>query len=393
GFRGEDVTSNVRTIGSIPLRLEGNHPGEVEIRGEVLMLKSDFEMLNRAQRDRAEKEFANPRNAAAGSIRQLDSRITAKRRLSFFAYGAFFEGGTTGTQSGLMDTLQDWRIPVSKDRMVVKGVPGLLGYFRYMQQKRSALPFAIDGVVYKVNSLELQEAMGYVSRAPRFAVAHKFPPEEALTELLDIDVQVGRTGALTPVARLKPVSVGGVMVSNATLHNQDEIDRKDVRIGDTVIVRRAGDVIPEIVGVVFEKRAPGSKPFDLLSKYPVCPVCGSHVMRLEGDAQARCTGGLYCSAQRREAILHFASRRAMDIDGLGEKLVDQLVEKNMVKTPADIYRLRREELAGLERMGEKSAENLLDAIDSSRNTTLSRFIYALGIRHVGESTAKDLAGH
>ncbi len=392
GFRGEDVTLNVRTIGAIPLRLEGNHSGEVEIRGEVLMLKSDFEMLNRAQRDRGEKEFANPRNAAAGSLRQLDSRITAKRRLSFFAYGALFQG-MTGTQSGLMKRLQDWHVPVSKERGVVKGVSGLLDYFNAMQQKRKGLPFEIDGVVYKVNSFELQEAMGYVSRAPRFAVAHKFPPEEALTELLGIDAQVGRTGALTPVARLKPVSVGGVIVSNATLHNQDEIDRKDVRIGDTVIVRRAGDVIPEIVGVVLDKRMEGSEPFDLQKKYPVCPICGSHVVKLEGEVQARCTGGLYCSAQRKEAILHFASRRAMDIDGLGEKLVDQLVEKGMVNTPADLYLLEKDVLAGLDRMGEKSAENLLDAIESSKETTFARFIYALGIRHVGESTAKDLAGH
>lgn len=393
GFRGEDVTANVRTIRSIPLRLSGNYPEALEIRGEVLMLKSDFEILNGEQRDRGEKEFVNPRNAAAGSLRQLDSRITAKRRLSFFAYGAIFDDAAMKTQSELMDRLRDWLIPVSDDRMVVRGVSGLLTYFRKMQDKRASLPFDIDGVVYKVNNLAYQEAMGFVSRAPRFAVAHKFPAEEALTELLDIEAQVGRTGALTPVARLKPVFVGGVMVSNATLHNQDEIDRKDLRIGDTVIVRRAGDVIPEVVGVVSENRKPDSKSFDLLGKYPACPVCGSHVVRLEGDAQARCTGGLYCGAQRREAVLHFASRRAMDIDGLGDKLVDQLVAKGMVNSPADLYRLKRDELAGLDRMGGKSADNLIEAIEASKKTTLAKFIYALGIRHVGESTANDLASH
>ena len=392
GFKGEDVTANVRTIRSIPLRLAGSFPDEVEIRGEVLMLKSDFELLNREQRERGGKEFANPRNAAAGSLRQLDSRITAKRRLSFFAYGAIFQDGVK-TQNGMMDRLKNWRIPVSAHREVAKGVKGLLDYFGKMQSLRKTLPFDIDGVVYKVDSLEYQEIMGFVSRAPRFAIAHKFPAEEAMTELLDIEIQVGRTGALTPVARLNPVFVGGVMVSNATLHNQDEIDRKDVRVGDTVIVRRAGDVIPEVVGVILEKRKPDSEPFDLLKKYPVCPVCGSHVVRLDGEAQARCTGGLYCSAQRREAILHFAGRRAMDIDGLGEKLVEQLVEKSMVNTPADLYRLKRDALIGLDRMGEKSAENLLEAIASSKKTTLARFIYSLGIRHVGESTANDLARH
>ncbi len=392
GYKGEDVTANVRTIRSIPLRLAGSFPDEVEIRGEVLMLKSDFELLNREQRERGGKEFANPRNAAAGSLRQLDSRITAKRRLSFFAYGAIFQDGVK-TQNGMMDRLKNWRIPVSAHREVAKGVKGLLDYFGKMQSLRKTLPFDIDGVVYKVDSLEYQEIMGFVSRAPRFAIAHKFPAEEAMTELLDIEIQVGRTGALTPVARLNPVFVGGVMVSNATLHNQDEIDRKDVRVGDTVIVRRAGDVIPEVVGVILEKRKPDSEPFDLLKKYPVCPVCGSHVVRLDGEAQARCTGGLYCSAQRREAILHFAGRRAMDIDGLGEKLVEQLVEKSMVNTPADLYRLKRDALIGLDRMGEKSAENLLEAIASSKKTTLARFIYSLGIRHVGESTANDLARH
>ena len=395
GFRGENVTANVRTIRAIPLRLEGAEVrGRIEIRGEVLMLKADFEALNRDQRLKGEKEFANPRNAAAGSLRQLDSRITAKRRLSFFAYGAEWQGEAPGkTHSMVMDRLAGWRIPVSDRREVVEGVSGLLGYYRAMQAARKSLPFDIDGVVYKVDDLQDQAALGFVLRAPRFAVAHKFPAEEALTEVLDIDVQVGRTGALTPVARLKPVLVGGVIVSNATLHNQDEIDRKDVRVGDTVIVRRAGDVIPEVVSVVPERRPDSAARFDLIQRYPVCPVCGAHVRRLPGEAQARCLGGLSCSAQRKEAILHFASRRAMDIDGLGDKLVDQLVEKGLVRTPADLYRLDGNALSGLDRMGEKSARNLLDAIEASKRATLPGFIYSLGIRHVGESTAGALANH
>ncbi len=395
GFKGENVTANVRTIRSVPLRLSGSgYPDRLEVRGEVLMLKADFEKLNAAQRARGEKEFANPRNAAAGSLRQLDSRITARRRLSFFAYGAEWEGNPPRNRhSEVMKIVEGWKIPVSDYREVVEGLDGLLGYFGRMQAARRSLPFEIDGVVYKVDDLEDQARLGFVLRAPRFAIAHKFPAEEALTEVLDIDAQVGRTGALTPVARLKPVLVGGVIVSNATLHNQDEIERKDVRIGDTVIVRRAGDVIPEVVGIVAEKRPQGTEPFDLLAKYSACPVCGSHVRRLPGEAQARCMGGLSCSAQRREAILHFASRRAMEIDGLGDKLVEQLVEKNLVSTPADLYRLDERMLAELDRMGEKSAQNLMKAIESSRNTTLSRFIYSLGIRHVGESTAGELALH
>ena len=397
GYSGEDVTTNLRTIKAIPLRLATDHPPRLlEIRGEVVMLKADFEKLNRSQRDKGEKEFANPRNAAAGSLRQLDPRITATRRLSFLAYGV---GAAEGmdlptTQSAMMQRLVELHIPVSAERDVVKGMEGLLGYFRRIGVKRQRLPYEIDGVVYKVNDRRLQERLGYVARAPRFAIAHKFPAEEAMTRLLGIDVQVGRTGALTPVARLEPVSVGGVTVSNATLHNQDEIDRKDVRVGDTVIVRRAGDVIPEVVGVVMEKRPkPAPEPFNILKHYPECPVCGSHVMRLPDEAAVRCSGGLVCPEQRKRAILHFASRRAMDIEGLGEKLVDQLVDGGLVSTPADLYTLGVDTLANLERMAEKSAENVAQAIESSKSTTLQRFIYALGIRNVGEATAKDLARH
>jgi DNA ligase (NAD+) len=397
GYTGEDVTANLRTIRSIPLGLAGDtRPALLEVRGEVIMLHRDFERLNQEQRGRGEKEFVNPRNAAAGSLRQLDPRVTASRRLHFFAYGI---GACEGcppweTHDAVMRALAGMRFPVSGERAVVRGLDGLLGYFRHIGALRPRLPFDIDGVVYKVNSLADQERLGYVSRAPRWALAHKFPAEEALTVVEDIIVQVGRTGALTPVAKLRPVFVGGVTVSHATLHNQDEIDRKDVRIGDTVYVRRAGDVIPEIVAVVLEKRPHPPPPrFDILERYPVCPVCGSRVVRLPGEAVARCTGGLYCPAQRKQSLLHFASRRAMDIDGLGEKLVDQLVDQGLVKTPVDLYRLDVPTLARLERMGEKSAQKLIAAIDRSRHTTLARFIYALGIRNVGEATARDLAHH
>lgn len=397
GYTGEDVTANLRTVRAIPLRLEAHTPPRLlEVRGEVLMLKADFERLNTQQRQKDEKEFANPRNAAAGSLRQLDSRIVATRKLTFFAYGlGAVEGMTLPVTHGeVMNWLAQLRFPVAKERAVVRGVDGLLGYYRSIGERRSNLPYDIDGVVYKVNDLAAQEQLGFVSRAPRFAVAHKFPAEEAVTELLGIDVQVGRTGTLTPVARLKPVFVGGVMVSNATLHNQDEIDRKDVRVGDTVIVRRAGDVIPEVVAVVLDRRpSPSPAPFNILEKYPTCPECGSHVVRLPDEAAARCTGGLYCPAQCKRALLHFASRRALDIEGLGDKLVDQLVDKRLVQTPADIYRLGMNTLANLERMAEKSAENILEAIDKSKKTTLARFVYALGIRNVGEATAKDLARH
>ncbi|MDP2155621.1 MAG: NAD-dependent DNA ligase LigA, partial [Sulfuricella sp.] len=321
--------------------------------------------------------------------------ITATRPLTFFAYGlGSVEGVILPSKlSAVMDYLESLRVPVCRERKVVQGVAGLLDYYRMIGARRDGLPYDIDGVVYKVNDLDSQERLGYVARAPRFAVAHKFPAQEAMTELLGIDVQVGRTGALTPVARLKPVFVGGATVSNATLHNEDEIRRKDVRIGDTVIVRRAGDVIPEVVGVVPGKRHSGAQEFSLLEQYPVCPVCGSHVIRLPDEAAARCSGGLFCPAQRKQAILHFASRRAMDIEGMGDKLVDQLVDKELIHTPADLYKLGMNTLANLDRMAEKSARNTLAAIEASKNTTLARFIFALGIRNVGEATAKDLARH
>jgi DNA ligase (NAD+) len=348
--------------------------------------------LNQEQRARAEKEFANPRNAAAGSLRQLDSKITARRRLTFFAYGlGVMEGGPVFTRHAeAMDFLAALHFPLCPERQVVQGVSGLLEYYRAIGARRDSLPYEIDGVVYKVNALAQQGQLGFVSRAPRWAVAHKFPAQEALTEVLGIDVQVGRTGALTPVARLKPVFVGGVTVTNATLHNEDEVRRKDVHIGDTVIVRRAGDVIPEVVSVVLEKRPAQVMAFVMPA---LCPVCGSHVARDPEEAVARCSGGLYCPAQRKQALLHFASRRAMDIEGLGDKLVEQLVDKGIVHNPADLYRLDLPALANLERMAEKSAQNILDAIEKSKRTSLARFIYALGIRNVGEATAKELARH
>lgn len=393
GETGEDVTANLRTVNAIPLRLHTpNPPRLLEVRGEVLMLKADFDKLNENQRQKGEKEFANPRNAAAGSLRQLDPRITVQRRLSFFAYGVGAVEGITlpATHSAVMKFLTELHVPVSGERDVVRGAAGLLGYYRRIGEMRQKLPYDIDGVVYKVNDLARQEQLGYVARAPRFAIAHKFPAQEALTEVLDIDVQVGRTGTLTPVARLKPVFVGGVTVTNATLHNEDEIRRKDVHIGDTVTVRRAGDVIPEVVSVVRERRPADTREFVMPTQ---CPVCGSHVIRLQDESAARCTGGLYCPAQRKQALWHFASRRAMDIEGLGDKLLDQLVDQHLVDTPADLYRLGVPTLAGLERMAEKSAENVVQAIETSKHTTLARFIYALGIRNVGEVTAKDLARH
>ncbi len=401
GATGEEVTPNLRTLRCLPLRLLGSGwPARLEVRGEVLMFKADFERLNAGQRQRGDKEFANPRNAAAGSLRQLDSRITARRPLSFFAYG-LGEGAAAvdaRTQSELLDRLAAWGFPVAAERRVVAGATGLLAYFAEIGQQRRQLPYDIDGVVYKVNRLDWQDTLGFVSRAPRFAIAHKFPAEEALTVVLGIDVQVGRTGAITPVARLQPVFVGGVTVTNATLHNVDEVRRKDVRVGDTVIVRRAGDVIPEVVAIVPERRPMRDlfasealhPPFELPEN---CPECGSTVVRGEEEAIARCTGGLFCPAQRKQALLHFAARRAMDIEGLGDKLVDQLVDAGLVHTPADLYTLALEPLLGLERMGEKSAQNLLAAIAQSKTTTLGRFIFALGIRNVGETTARDLARH
>ena len=395
GETGEDVTANVRTVKAIPLRLRGEAPPVLEIRGEVYMRRDDFERLNTRQADAGDKTFVNPRNAAAGSIRQLDPSIAARRPLSFFAYGLGDTGEWTppATHAEVLDVIAAFGLPVCEHRAVVQGAQGLADFHARMGALRDTLPFDIDGVVYKVNSRALQQQLGFVTREPRWAVAHKYPAQEAVTLLRDIEVQVGRTGALTPVARLEPVFVGGVTVTNATLHNQDEIDRKDVRIGDWVIVRRAGDVIPEVVAPVLERRSGEPPRFVLLERFPTCPVCGSHVVRGEDEAVARCTGGLFCPAQRKQALLHFAGRRAMDIEGLGDKLVDQLVDAAIVKTPVDLYRLGVLALANLERLGEKSAQNLLMAIEKSRSTTLARFIFALGIRNVGEATARDLARH
>jgi DNA ligase (NAD+) len=394
GFTGEDVTASVRTIRAIPLRLNTPHPPAVlDVRGEVLMFKADFARLNTRQREAGLREFANPRNAAAGSLRQLDPRITAERRLQFFAYGAGLVEGATlpETHSALLDWYQALGMPVCPERAVVNGADGLLSFFHMVEAKRDSLPYDIDGVVYKVNRFAEQERLGFVSRAPRFALAHKFAAQEALTVVQDIGVQVGRTGAITPLARLAPVFVGGANVTNATLHNEDEVRRKDIRIGDTVIVRRAGDVIPEVVTFVPERRPADAREFVM----PVnCPVCGSPIVRPEGEAVARCSGGwTKCVAQKKNGLQHFASRKAMNIDGLGEQLVDQLVEKGLVDTAADLYRLDLATLSALERMADKSARNLLEALDKSRSTTLARFLYALGIRHVGEATAKALADH
>ncbi len=395
GETGEDVTSNVRTVKAIPLRLLGEAPPVLEVRGEIYLRRDDFERLNARQAEAGEKIFVNPRNAAAGSIRQLDPGIAARRPLSFYAYGLGEVAGWTlpATHTEVLDALAAFGLPVCGHRAQVRGAEGLAAFHARIGALRDTLPFDIDGVVYKVDALALQQQLGFVTREPRWAVAHKYPAQEAVTLLRDIEVQVGRTGALTPVARLEPVFVGGVTVTNATLHNQDEIDRKDVRIGDWVIVRRAGDVIPEVVAPILERRGGELPRFVLLDRFPTCPVCGSHVVRGEDEAVARCTGGLFCPAQRKQALLHFAGRRAMDIEGLGDKLVDQLVDAAIVKTPVDLYRLGVLALANLERMGEKSAQNLLMAIEKSRGTTLARFIFALGIRNVGEATARDLARH
>ncbi|MDL2284094.1 NAD-dependent DNA ligase LigA [Oxalobacter sp. OttesenSCG-928-P03] len=394
GFIGEDVTANIRTIRSIPLALlPGQRPHVVDVRGEVLMFKPDFDRLNEAQQASDQKEFINPRNAAAGSLRQKDPAVTAGRKLHFFAYGiGTLEGMTMPqTQAAMLDWLEKAGLPVCPERKVVRGLDGLLAFFRVIEGRRDSLPYEIDGLVYKVNSLKEQEQLGFVSRAPRFAIAHKFPAQEALTRVLDIDVQVGRTGALTPVARLEPVFVGGANVTNATLHNEDEVHRKDIRVGDTVIVRRAGDVIPEVVANVPERRPDGTVIFHLPA---ACPVCGSPVIRPEGETIARCSGGwVRCPAQKKTGLQHFASRKAMNIDGLGEQLIEQLVDKGMVNTAADLYTLPLADFAGLDRMAEKSAQNLVQALDISKKTTLPRFLYALGIRHVGESTARALAQH
>jgi DNA ligase (NAD+) len=393
GYAGEDVTANLRTIRAIPLRLPLEKPPSLlEVRGEVLMLRRDFEAMNAAQRARGEREFVNPRNAAAGSLRQLDARITASRRLTFYAYGmgAAEAAPAFKTHAELLDYLNRNRFRVAAERRVVDGFEGLITYYSEIGTKRARLPYDIDGVVYKVNALAAQERLGYVARAPRFAVAHKFPAEEATSEVVAIGVQVGRTGALTPVARLTPVFVGGVTVTSATLHNLDQVRAKDVRIGDTVVVRRAGDVIPEVVRVVLEKRAVHAREFHMPAR---CPVCDSAVERIETEAVFRCTGGLFCPAQRKQALLHYASRRAMDIDGLGEKLIDQLVEAGLVRTPADLYELDVATLATLERMADKSAANVVNALDASKHRSLARFIYALGMHHVGEEVARILAQH
>jgi DNA ligase (NAD+) len=365
----------------------------IEVRGEVFMHRADFEAMNKTAAKSGEKEFANPRNAAAGSLRQLDSKVTAKRPLSFFAYGlGALEPSQwlPSTHSELLNLYEALGLPVCQERTVVSSLDGLMKFYAGIAAKREQLPYEIDGVVYKVNSFAEQQQLGYVSRAPRFAIAHKYPAQEEITTVLGIDVQVGRTGAITPVARLAPVLVGGVTVTNATLHNEDEVRRKDVRIGDTVVVRRAGDVIPEIVSVVLDRRPSNTQVFVMPTR---CPVCESHIERLSDEAVARCSGGLFCAAQRKQALLHFAQRRAMDIEGLGDKIVDQMVDLNLVRTPADLYRLGFAALVNMERMGEKSADNLLQSIAQSKKTTLARFIFGLGIRHVGESTAKDLAKH
>ncbi|HEY6923030.1 MAG TPA: NAD-dependent DNA ligase LigA [Steroidobacteraceae bacterium] len=396
GVRGEDVTPNVRQVRSVPHQLHGKAPAVLEVRGEVFMRIKGFELMNKQARERGEKVFVNPRNAAAGSLRVLDPRITAKRPLQmyFYSIGTVEGGAIPPRQSELLKAFEGWGLPICPDAHLVQGVEGLLAYYRDMGTRRSSLPYQIDGVVYKLDSRPDQERLGFVSRAPRWATAHKFPAEEALSVVRDVEWQVGRTGALTPVARLEPVFVSGVTVSNVTLHNIGEVHRKDVRVGDTVVVRRAGDVIPEILNVVLERRPEWPENPDKLPKVilpQTCPVCGSKVIQEEGEAIARCTGGFTCRAQRQESIRHFASRRAMDIEGFGDKLVEQLVERDWVKSPADIFELTVEKLAGLERMGEKSAANLLEAIEKSKKTTLPRLLYALGIPQVGEATALALA--
>ena len=392
GQTGEDVTHNVRTIECIPLKLKSGAPEVIEVRGEVFMDHADFKGLNQRQAARGDKLFVNPRNAAAGSLRQLDPKVTATRPLRFFAYGwGEVSGALRETHEQMLNWIAELGLPVNQtEHVLASGASGLLQYYERVNAKRAALAYDIDGVVYKVNALAAQKTLGFVARAPRFALAHKFAAEEAQTRLLGIDLQVGRTGAITPVARLEPVFVGGVTVTNATLHNEDEIRRKDVRIGDTVIVRRAGDVIPEVLSPVLEKRPEGAALFQMVSH---CPVCGSAIERPEGEAVARCTGGLVCAAQRKQSLIHAASRKALDIEGLGDKLVEQLVDRGRVHSLADVFALKAQELAGYERMGQKSAQNVVDAIQAASQPPLERLIYALGIRHVGETTARDLARH
>ncbi|MDL9997628.1 NAD-dependent DNA ligase LigA [Variovorax sp. J22P240] len=409
GEIGEEVTQNIRTVQQIPLRLQGKAseiPPVVEVRGEVYMRRDDFDSLNERQREKIaagqknEKVFVNPRNAAAGAVRQLDPAIAASRPLSFFAYGLGEvtppdQGGPDcPTQFDWLQQFHAWGFPVATQTTRARGAIELIAFHETTGRQRDALPYDIDGVVYKVDSLELQRQLGFVSREPRWAVAHKYPAQEQLTEVLAIEVQVGRTGKLTPVAKLAPVFVGGVTVTNATLHNEDEARRKDVRVGDTVIVRRAGDVIPEVVGVLPESAArPDDQRGAAFTMPRQCPVCGSDALREEGEVDYRCTGGLFCGAQRKEAILHFAARRALDIEGLGDKLVEQLVDTSLIRTLPDLYKLGFSTLAGLDRMADKSAKNIIDALEASKKTTLPRFLFGLGIRHIGESTAKDLAKH
>lgn len=394
GTVGEDVSANVKTIRSLPLKLKGSKvPEHLEVRGEILMYKKDFAQMNEKQAELGLKVFANPRNAAAGTIRQLDPKIAASRPLRFFCYGAALEREQLRelkTQSAMMKWLGEMGLPISNLSQTAQGAQGLLAFYKRVGENRDSLPFEIDGVVYKVDSFDLQDQLGFVAKAPRFAVAHKYPPDEVLSRLLNIEVQVGRTGSITPVAKLEPVKVGGVVVSSATLHNLDEIQRKDLRVGDQVLVRRAGDVIPEVIPFTGNQRSTSSKAFEMPTH---CPICNSLVRKEEGEAAFRCTGGLVCKAQLTQAIIHFAHRRAIDIEGLGSKLVEVLVEKEWVKTPADLFKLKFEDLVQLERMGEKSANNLLDSINKAKQTTFGRFLFGLGIRHVGEATARDLALH
>lgn len=391
GTTGEDITANVRTIRSIPLALNGdNIPATLEVRGEIYMPKKGFELLNENARVQGEKTFVNPRNAASGSLRQLDPRLTAKRPLEMCCYSVgFFDGGELPTnQAELMIQFGQWGLNINAEMAVVIGVQGINDYYSALEQKRNDLAYDIDGIVFKVNDFGLQQRLGFVSRAPRWAIARKFPAQEEMTTLLDVEFQVGRTGAITPVARLEPVFVGGVTVSNATLHNMDEIERLDVRIGDTVIIRRAGDVIPQVVQTVLAERPENTKPIELPTE---CPICESSIERVEGEAVARCTGGLFCGAQRREGLKHFVSRKAMDIDGFGVKLIDALLATQKIHAASDLYELTVDTLAELDRMGEKSAQNVIDALEVSKNTTLAKFLFALGIREVGETTARNLA--
>lgn len=393
GYRGEDITLNVRTIHAIPLRLRGGtHPQIIDIRGEIFMPKDGFQALNRRAQETGEKIFANPRNAAAGSVRQLDPKVTAKRPLAIFCYGVGqVDGGKLpNDHHEILQVLQGWGLPIAPEVKLLHGGKACIQYYQEILKIRDALNYEIDGVVYKVNNLTLQEQLGFIARAPRWAIAHKFPAQEELTEVKAIKFQVGRTGALTPVAVLRPVFVGGAMVSHATLHNMDEVNRKDVRINDVVIIRRAGEVIPEIVSVIKERRQVHTIQIYLPK---ACPICGSDVIKLADEAVARCSGGLYCLAQLKESIKHFVSRRAMDIEGLGDKLVEQLVEQKLITNIADLYKLKLKPLADLERMGEKSATNIITALERSKQTTLARFLYALGIREVGEATAQNLASY